>query len=256
MRFRQAAAAALFAWAPLLFGHGLYSPAMVIVGQIAAGLPYVAAHRRLLAGLFGGRFCGPGIAWKREIWPFQWRIAVSWMCSYFTVRAFVPILFALRGPVEAGQLGMALSITGYMSFLAQAWTTTKSTPFGNMIAQGAYQQLDRLFRRALAHSLAAFAVIAVAVYAAAALLPFFAPHLAARLVPPPIFAALVLAAGVSCAMQSLATLLRSFKTEPFLVQSLVVAALTLAFGALTAPRWGNTGAALSYLGTTAGFALP
>ena len=209
-------------------------------------LPDCCGHRRGEAA----------IQWKREVWPFQWRIAVSWMCSYFAVQVFIPILFALRGPVEAGQMGMSLSITGYMTVLALAWTSTKSTPFGNMIARRAFQELDGLFRRALGQSLVAFAAIALAVCAGAALLPLLAPRLAARLVSPPVFAVLVMAAGANCAIQSLATLLRSFKTEPFLVQSLIVAALTLAFAALTAPRWGNTGAALSYLAATAFVGLP
>ena len=51
MRFRQAVAAALFAWTAMLLHHGLYSPALVIVGQSGTGLLYVATHRRLLAGL-------------------------------------------------------------------------------------------------------------------------------------------------------------------------------------------------------------
>ena len=118
MRLRQAVASALFAWAPLVLHRGLYSPALVIVGYIAVGLLYVAGHRRLLVGLLRHRPCANAIAWKREIWPFQWRIAVSWMCSYFTVQVFIPILFARRGPVEAGQMGMSLSITGYMTVLA------------------------------------------------------------------------------------------------------------------------------------------
>ena len=74
---------------------------------------------------------------------------MSWTCSYFTAQVFIPILFALRGPVEAGQMGMSLSITGYMTVLALVWTSTKATPFGNMIARRAFQQLDRLFWRAL-----------------------------------------------------------------------------------------------------------
>ncbi len=256
MRFRQAVAAALFAWAPLLLHRGLYSPALVIVGQIVTGLLYVAKHRLLLAGLLRYRPQASAIQWKREVWPFQWRIAVSWTCSYFTAQVFIPILFALRGPVEAGQMGMSFSITGYMTVLALVWTSTKSTPFGNMIARRAFQQLDRLFRRALGQSMAAFAAIALAVCAGSALLPFIAPRLAARLVSPEIFALLVLAAGAKCIIQSLATLLRSFKTEPFLVQSMIVSALTLALGALSAPRWGNAGAAISYLSATAIVGLP
>jgi hypothetical protein len=256
MRFRQAVAAALFAWAPLFLHRGLYSPALVIVGQIVTGLLYVTKHRLLLAGLLRYMPQASAIQWKREVWPFQWRIAVSWTCSYFTAQVFIPILFALRGPVEAGQMGMSLSITGYMTVLALVWTSTKATPFGNMIARGAFQQLDRLFRRALGQSMAAFAAIALAVCAGSALLPFIAPRLVARLVSPEIFALLVLAAGANCVIQSLATLLRSFKTEPFLVQSMIVSALTLALGALTAPRWGNAGAAISYLSATAIVGLP
>jgi hypothetical protein len=54
----------------------------------------------------------------------------------------------------------------------------------------------------------------------------------------------------------MATLLRSFKSEPFLAQSLVVAVLTLLLAAWTAPRWSNAGAAFSYLVATAVVGLP
>jgi hypothetical protein len=256
MRFRQAGAAALCAWGPMLMHHGLYSPAMVITGQMATGLVFVSGHRRLLAGLLRFRNGETAIEWKREVWPFQWRIAVSSMCAYFTAQVFIPILFAVRGPVEAGQMGMALSITGYMTVLALAWTSTKSTPFGGMIARRAFYELDLLFHRTLAQSLAAFATIALGACAGAAVLPFFAPRLAARLVSPQLFVVLVAAAGANCAIQGLATLLRSFKQEPFLVQSLIASSLTLALVALIAPRWGSAGAAFSYLTATAGFALP
>ncbi len=256
MRFRQAGAAVVCAWGPLLMHHGLYSPAMVIAGQIAIGLLYVAGHRHLLAGLLRYRNGATAIEWRREVWPFQWRIAVSWMCSYFTVQVLIPILFALRGAVEAGQMGMSLSITGYMTGLVLPWISTKATPFGRMIADGQFESLDRLFRRTLRQALAVFGVVALGVCAGAALLPFIAPRLATRLVPPHLFAVLVAAAGANCAVQCIAILLRSFKREPFLVQSLIAASLTLILAALTAQRWGNAGAAFGYLAASAGFALP
>ena len=256
MRFRMAGAAALCTWVPMLLHHGLYSPAAMIASQVVVGLLFVAGHRKLLTGLLRDRSLKAAIEWRSEVWPFQWRIAVSWMCSYFTVQVFIPILFAVRGPIEAGKMGMALSITGYMTVLALAWTSTKSTLFGSMIARRLFQELDRLFRRAQAQSLAAFATMALCACACAAMLPFIAPRLAARLVSPQIFAVLVLAAGANCAIQSMATLLRSFKKEPFLIQSLIASSLTLALVALTAPRWGAGGAAFSYLAATAGFALP
>jgi hypothetical protein len=256
MRFGQAIATSVFAWTPMLLHHGLYSPALAIVGYFGAGLVFLATRRRLLAGLLRHPAGEAEIHWNREVWPFQWRIGISWMCSYFTVQIFIPIIFALRGAVEAGQMGMSISITSYMSVLALAWISTKTTPFGSMIARREFEELNRLFVRTLSQSLTAFALIALTACGAVALLPVVSPRFAARMVSPWLFAVLVLAAGASCAVQSLAVLLRSFKREPFLVQSLVVAALTLSLGTPAAARWGNAGAALSYLVATAVVGLP
>jgi hypothetical protein len=256
MRLRQSFAGTALAWSALLLHRGLYAPALVVAGQIAIGLLFIARNRRLLAALFRHPVGRHAVHWGRDVWPFQWRIAISFMCTYFTVQVFVPILFALRGAVEAGQMGMSLSITGYMTMLALSWTTTKATPFGGLIARGELGQLDQLFRRSMRHSLAAFAALAVAACAFAAFLPAIAPRLAARMIPPHLFALLVLGAGANCAVQCMATLLRSFQREPFLVQSLASAGVTLAVGSLAAARWGNAGAAFSYLGAMAGVALP
>jgi hypothetical protein len=89
-----------------------------------------------------------------------------------------------------------------------------------------------------------------------ALLPALAPGFAARILSPLLFALLMLASGANCLVQSLAILLRSFKYEPFLGQSVSVALLTLLLATLTASRWGNTGATFSYLIVTALLGLP
>ena len=256
LRLRQAVVGMALAWTAMLLHHGLYSPALVIVGQVGTGLFFLATRRCLLTGLLGHQVLDASICWSREVWPFQWRIAVSWMCSYFTIQIFIPILFALRGPVEAGQMGMSLSITGYMTGLVLPWITTKATPFGRLIARREFHGLDRLFLRTLGQALAVFAMIALSADAAAMLLTAIAPRLAARMVSPQLFAVLVLAAGANCVVQSLATLLRSFKQEPFLWQSVAVAMLTLLVAMFTASRWGNAGVTVGYLAVTAGIGLP
>ena len=256
LRLRQSVAGMALAWTAMLLHHGLYSPALAILAQVGTGVFFLAARHRLLTGLLWHQAREAAICWNREVWPFQWRIAVSCLCSYFTMQVFIPILFALRGPVEAGQMGMSLSITGYMTSLVMPWITTKATPFGRLIAQRQFEGLDRLFLRTLGQAMAVFAVIAVAADGGAALLTVAAPRLASRMVTPQLFAVLVLAAGASCMVQSLATVLRAFKREPFLWQSLAVASLTLLLAALTARRWGNTGITLGYLAATAGIGLP
>jgi hypothetical protein len=256
LRLQQAVASATLAWTAMVLHHGLFSPALVILGQVGIGLLFLSRYRRLLGGLLRLPIAHRAIAWGREVWPFQWRIAISWLCAYFTVQAFIPLLFAIRGPVEAGQMGMSLSITSYMGSLVLPWITTKATPFGRMIAGQEFLQLDRLFRRTIRQAFAVFSLLALGVCAGAFSLPHFAPHLSARLVAPPLFVVLVLGSGANCFVQSAAVLLRSFKREPFLLQSLAVSALTMCLAFLTAPRWGSTGAAMSYFIATACVALP
>ncbi|HVZ82154.1 MAG TPA: hypothetical protein VG893_00665 [Terracidiphilus sp.] len=256
LRLRQALASTALAWTALLLHHGLYAPALVIAAQIAVGLLFLFGNRRLLLALLRVPLQDNAVRWRADVWPFQWRIAISWMCTYFTMQVFVPILFALRGAVEAGQMGMSLSITGYMTVLALSWTSTKATPFGNLIARGELHALDQLFQRSMRQSLGAFAALACTVCLGAAALPAFAPHLAARMLPAHLLAVLALGAGANCAVQCMATLLRSFKREPFLVLSLAAAAVTLSLGSLAATRWGTAGAVFSYLTAMGGVALP
>lgn len=256
LRLRQAVAGMVLAWIAMLLHHGLYSPALMILGQIAAGLFFLTGRRRFLTGLLRHPARLAAIRWASEVWPFQWRIAVACMCSYFAMQVFIPILFALRGPVEAGKMGMSLSVAGYIAGLVQPWITTKATPFGRLIAQRQFQGLDRLFLRTLGQALAVFVLIGAAADGGAALLAFTAPRLASRMVSPELFALLVLASGASFVVHSLGVLLRSFKQEPFLAQSIVVASLTLLLAVATAPRWGITGVTCSYLAARAGVSLP
>lgn len=256
MRFRQSIAAALMAWGALLAHHGLYAPALVIVGQTVAGLWFVSARWRLLRSLLRVKRERGGVDWIREVWPFQWRIAVSWLSTYFSAQIFIPILFAARGAVEAGRMGMSLSVTGYMIVLALAWNSTKATPFGKMIARGEYVALDRLFLRTLAQSMSVYLALGVGVLGSVALLGKYLPSLAARMLGTEGFLLLIVAAGANTVVQNMATLLRAFKREPFLLQSIAVALSTAGLAYLTAHRWGARGAEWSYVVAMCGIALP
>jgi hypothetical protein len=67
-----------------------------------------------------------------------------------------------------------------------------------------------------------------------------------RMEGPPIFAFLLLTAVCSFLVQSMAVYLRSYKREPYLIQSIAVAVLTVSGVLLTAPRWRGAAVALIY----------
>jgi hypothetical protein len=246
MRFTQGVAAILVPWSVLISRHGLWSPGAVNAGFFLVALVFLWSRRKLLLPLLRCSGTAKAIVWRSEIWPFQWRLGVSFLCSWFTAQVFTPVLFAYRGPVEAGRMGMSMSIAGYLWAVVLPWMSTKATPFGNLIARGQLQELDTLFFRTLKQSLAVVGASAVLCMAGVEVLQHAAPRLATRMLPPHLFALLLLAAVSIFVVQSLAVYLRAHKREPFLWQSLLVAGLTSGGALLLVPRWGLPGAALTY----------
>jgi hypothetical protein len=99
MRWMQAIVGSLLAWTILMTHHGLYAPATVIAGQVLVGAIWLLSRRRLLIDLLTHGTAGRHVSWQNEIWPFQWRIAISWISGYFVYQTFNPFLFAFKGPV-------------------------------------------------------------------------------------------------------------------------------------------------------------
>lgn len=246
MRFCQSTIAVAMAWTALLTHHGLYAPAMVLTGQGIVASVLLYTRRSLLAPLLKMRLGGRGISWRREVWPFQWKIAVSWLCDYFIFQLFTPVLFSFRGPVEAGRMGLSMSVVTQMSAMMLAWMTTKAAPFGALIAKKDAPQLDRLFFRTLRQSIVLFAAAALLVLGGVLLAPRIMPRLSQRIEDWPIFLLLLLTALSSHVVQSEAIYLRAHKCEPFLVQSVLIAVSTAASVVILARVSGSLGVSIAY----------
>lgn len=258
LRLSQAIVSALLVWTAMISHHGLFSPALVIAGQGVLGMAFLYGRRRLLWPLMRRPVGADRIRWRSEVWPFQWRIAVSWLGSCFISQTFTPVLFVFRGPVVAGQMGLSMSIVSQLGWVVLAWMTTKAAPFGKLVARGEIRELDRLFFRTLWQSLAVLTLTAIALFAGLVAAERFFPALALRILRPPVFALLLLTALGSHVVQSEALYLRAHKCEPFLIQSVLLAILSVASTILCARLWGASAVAVGYfaclgvLGVTSG----
>jgi hypothetical protein len=255
MRFTQAVGGSLMAWTALGLHHGLFAPAMIISGQAIAGGCFLFYQRRLLLPLLRHNTSVHNVSWRREIWPFQWRIAVSWLCGYFVYQLFNPVLFAYRGATEAGRMGMSLTIASALSTLALSWMNTKASPFGTLIARGEYGTLDSLFFRTLRQSILLLAAGTVVLLLGLDYVSHHFPHLAARFIPLPIFGILLATIMCNQVVFSEALYLRSHKREPFLLFSIAVGLLTACSTLFMGKFWGATGMTLGYFCTSGIFGL-
>jgi len=233
-RFIQSIIGSLLAWIALSSHHGLFAPAMMLLGIALGSLIWLFGKRKLLLGLLRHATGTNRIRWTKEVWPFQWRIAVSWFCGYFIFWLFNPVLFAYRGPVEAGRMGMSLSLTNAIMSIAVSWVSTKSAPFGMLIARKEYQQLDRTFFRALGQSSAVSVVGALTVWLGAIFLNVQHIRFAQRLLDPSSIALLMIYMITNVLVFAEAYYLRAHKQEVFFINSLVgavaVTVCTLIFG--------------------------
>jgi hypothetical protein len=219
----------------------------MILGQALAGAGFVYKKRDLLVPLLRHRSNVHHIDWGSEIWPFQWRIAVSWVCGYMIFQLFNPILFHYRGPVEAGQMGMSTNICGTLSSMAIAWMSTKASPFGQMIARREYEKLDQIFFRTLAQSVSAATLACGLAWMAIVVLRAHHAGFALRLLPPAPLAMLLGATLLTIVVFAEALYLRAHKQEKFMINAILFALWMAPTSFFFGSRYGAYGVAASYL---------
>jgi O-antigen/teichoic acid export membrane protein len=245
LRFIQSATGSLLAWTVLIYHHGLFAPSMMLLGMASCSLIWLSGKRKLLLELLRYNAGTHKIRWNQEVWPFQWRIAVSWLSGYFLFWIFNPVLFAFRGPVEAGKMGMSLSLANAIQAIAVSWVSTKSAPFGTLIARKEYQRLDRTFFEALRQSFAVSLAGALVAWLGCVYLNLQHFSFAQRLLAPLPLAVLLLYMIVNVVTSAEAYYLRAHKQEVFFVNSLVGAIAITICTFIFGRRYGATGIVVS-----------
>lgn len=136
----------LSAWIGLAFDFKLY---VVGISSILSALIWNVYVRHtflwpLLKNIWNTKI-SERIRYMKEIFPYQWRIALSWISGYFIFQLFNPVLFATDGPVVAGQMGMTLNVLNAVQAFALSWISTKIPLMSKLIALKDYNQLDDIF---------------------------------------------------------------------------------------------------------------
>ena len=229
-----------------IWGFGLYvGPVVALIG-LAISIVYLCWRWR---GFFQNFLRQPTlgvISWKQEIWPFQWRIALSWMSGYFLFSAVVPIIFRLAGPVDAGKYGFTMALVNTIAAVASSWCTTKLPQYGMFVSHQDWSGLRALWRRATAQSLLVALLGSIGMIATVALLSPVFPKLEGRYAGPVIATILCGCMLAQNFISSCAYVLRAFKQEPFVWVSLIGAILTASLIWVCTSQWGITGAAVGF----------
>lgn len=140
----------LCSWLGLAVGLKLYVVGIGYLLTVLLWFFYVNRYGfvKLLANLWKEKI-EEKVSYMKEIFPYQWRIALSWISGYFIFQLFNPVLFATEGAVVAGQMGMTLTALNAIQTFSFSWLNTKVPLYSKLIALKDYVQLDNIFNKTL-----------------------------------------------------------------------------------------------------------
>lgn len=162
----------------------------------------------------------------KETIPLQWRYAISFICSYLLVYAYVPATFKLVGPIEAGQLGLTLTIMTVINGVANSWVVTKVPKLNVLVAQGNYSDLNSMFKKSITIGLFIQVFLSCFTLFGIFILTRFLPSFAKRFLDMNLIFWLLISQIPAYFITGFSLYLRAFKKEPFMIL-LVINAITM-----------------------------
>lgn len=191
------------------------------------------------------------ISYMKEIFPYQWKIALSWVSGYFIYQLFNPVLFATEGAVIAGQMGMTVQVLNTIQGFSFSWQNTKIPRYCGLIEMKQYTELDTVFNKTLKQMVAVCSAILVMFYAVVFVLRATSfsigdTVLADRFLPLIPMALMTIPVVVNQFVSSWATYLRCHKQEPFLVNSVVIGILCCVSTLVLGKYYGLYGITIGY----------
>ncbi|MCZ2497702.1 hypothetical protein GN316_13130 [Xylophilus sp. Kf1] len=240
MRFVQSVTGYCFMWAAFLLGAGLNAIFLLPFITGIFGYLWLKKNGSLLSDAVAIDVNkNEGISWRKEIFPLQWRISLSWICSYLIFNLFTPFVFARAGEEEAGRLGMSLAVFSSITTIGMSWINAKAPHFSMLVSKRNFDLLNMEFKKSLLRSAAAVAVASVGFILVSHIYRGIYPKIDGRLVSNTAMFVLASVALANTLVFSAATYMRSFKREPMLPVSIVTGILSVAaifFGA----QYGST----------------
>lgn len=247
-QFWEASLGNITSWVAIASGAQLWTGVFFLGVQVIWSVIYLKRSYIQFLKIFIKQKPKEIIGWKKEILPMQWRIAIGWFVGgYLTFSLFTPVAFHYHGAVLAGKIGMTLALTGSLSSIAAVWTQTRVPKFGMLIAKRDYEELDRLFLKALVITIMVAILGALTLWSAIYLLNIFDHPFALRLLPPKNAGLFILTTVIIAGSVPLAVYLRAHKKEPLFIASVFSGIFTGLSTWLLGKYYAGMGMAIGYL---------
>lgn len=245
-------------WLALILGAELWAMTMVPLAAVIYSTYWLRIGSTTIDKLlrFGAaKARSVRFSWYQDIFPFQWRIAVSWISGYFIFQLFIPLAFARLGAIEAGRLGISLAVFSALLTVGMSWVNAKVPAMAGHVARNERASLNSLFNGVLTRSMA-FTLVTVILIVG--LMLFYSNseiELLNRFSSLPVILCLALVTLSNCYIYAAAAYMRAHKEEPMMWVSVVAGLGTLMAAAIGA-RYSVVAMMIGYTVVNVCIALP
>ena len=246
-RLRQAVVGNLLLWTSLALGAGLWAPVVYTASNTAVALALLLWHHHQFFVPFRRARNEVRIHWKNEIWPMQWRLALSGIVNYWALSLYNPVMFYYHGAQVAGQMGLTLSVVNAIQAVALSWIYIRIPRFGVLVAKSQYQLLDAEWRRTVLISFTVCLLGSAAAWLAIYAVTANGLNIAHRLLPLAPASFLLIGVNLLHFVQCEAAYLRAHRKEPIVAMSVTTSLVT----GFLVWWWGSS---RGPIGATAGYA--
>ncbi|MFR9650666.1 MAG: hypothetical protein SNG35_01400 [Rikenellaceae bacterium] len=250
IRFFQQIFIPLSSWIGLVSGFKLYVLGISLLVMFLVGIYIVLSSEMIikLRGIWRNRG-EKRINYRCEVFPLQWKMALSWISGYFIYQLFNPILFHYAGAEVAGKMGMTMQVLNAIQAFSFSWMGTKIPRYSTLIAQKRYLELDKVFSRTLKQLLLITSVVLITFIFVLTVIDdiiTFPYKIDSKFLSGIALYAMCFSIISNQTLSSFANYLRCHKKEPLVLQSVVVSILC-ALSSLTCTKyWGVNGMTVGY----------
>lgn len=207
----------------LYLGAGLYAIGIAsIVGNILSSTLLITQYNTLFKTLLM-KVTIP-YKWGKEIFKLLWKYAVSWSSGYMIFQIYTPFMFIYHGPIEAGKVGISISLVTAMFSISNIWISANTPRFNMLVSQKDWHQLDRQFWKNLTLSILTFIfevlVLFIIVYALSGRWILF-DRISSRFASFLALSMLIIGWFLEIVINGFATYMRAHKQEPIVTLSVV-----------------------------------
>jgi hypothetical protein len=237
----------LILWLFILLGFELWSISIGLAASLLWATYFLYSKGKLVLTALRRNAHVARVDWLAEVFPAQWRIALSSTAEYVGFFTIVPLMYVMHGAIVAGQVGVTWQLTLAVSSIAGALVFARLPEFSRLAKTGSVRELDNLLLSTSLISMAVCLVGATGVAVGVLVLEKVDTQIASRLLP---FDEVVIALiGVLIWHFNLTIVayLRAHGGDPYLPASLTGATLLFVANVTLGQWFGPTGMLWGYV---------